>query len=47
MAPRAVVALEATVEERLSSLETGLAQITKLVRELHAAQPISDRDISF
>lgn len=46
MAPTAVT-LEATVEERLSSLETCLAQITKLVRQLQAAQPISDRDIPF
>jgi len=48
MAPHAdPVALEATVEERLRSLETGLAQITNLVRQLQTARPISDRDIPF
>jgi len=48
MAPHAgPVTLEATIEERVRSLEAGLTQITKFVRQLQAAQPISDRDIPF
>jgi hypothetical protein len=48
MAPIAgPVALEATVEERLHSLESSVLQIARLVRQLQAIQPISDRDIPF
>jgi hypothetical protein len=43
----APLVFEATLEERVHSLETRLTQIAKLVRELQAAQPITDRDIPF